>query len=187
MVAELGPKSPCFSASFSRKGKHFDLVARAAARRVCGSLSYVLGMSHRYMYAGACHCGNIALRLESDKAPRELGLRADGCSFCSKHNALYTSDPGGAVHIAVQAGEGVERYRFGTKTADFLLCKTCGVFVAAAMTEPALAVINVNVLDARAAFLENQVQTADFEGESLEQRLARRRARWTPLVSFVAR
>lgn len=142
-------------------------------------------MSRRYIYPGACHCLNLKLRLASDKTPDELGLRTDTCSFCKKHHALYTSDPGGEVHIAVREGNLVERYRFGTKTADFLLCKVCGVFVAAYMPEPPLAIVNVNVLDARDAFLANPLQVADFDGESLDQRLVRRRARWTPVLSFV--
>jgi hypothetical protein len=145
-------------------------------------------MSRRYQYPGACHCGNIELRLESDKTPAELGSRADNCSFCAKHRPLYTSDPAGEVHIELRDANLVARYRFGTKTADFLVCKACGVFVAAYMPEPSLAVVNVNVLDeARAAFLANPVQMAAPDRESLEQRLARRRAKWTPARSFVVR
>jgi hypothetical protein len=141
-------------------------------------------MSH-HTYPGACHCGNIELRLESDKTPLELGLRTDGCSFCNKHHAAYTSDLHGELHIAVREAPLVERYRFGTKTADFLICKACGVFVAAYMPEPPLAVVNVNALDARAAFLANELQVANLDAESLDQRLARRRSRWTPVRSFV--
>src|SRR5688572_31377021 len=114
-------------------------------------------MSRRYTYPGGCHCNNVTIRLESDKTPLELGLRTDTCSFCNKHHALYTSDPSGALHIAVREADLVERYRFGTKTADFLLCRACGVFVAAYMPEPSLAVINVNALEARAAFLANEL------------------------------
>jgi hypothetical protein len=137
----------------------------------------------RHAYSGACHCRNIELRLESDKTPFELGTRADTCSFCAKHNALYTSDPGGALHVTIRDAAAVARYRFGTKTADFVVCTTCGVLAAAIMAEPALAVININALDARAEFVANAVQLADFDGESVEQRLARRRAKWTPVVS----
>lgn len=142
-------------------------------------------MARRYTYPGACHCRNIELRLESDKAPLELGVRTDTCSFCNKHHALYTSDSGGEMHLAVREADLLERYRFGTKTADFLLCKVCGVLTAVVIPEPPLAVVNVNVLDARAAFLANPIQVADFDGESPEQRLARRRPRWTPVHSFV--
>ncbi len=141
-------------------------------------------MSRRHAYAGACHCRNIEIRLESDLTPGELGVRADGCSFCVKHQAFYTSDPHGELHIDVVDASRSERYRFGTKTADFLLCRVCGVFVAACMQDPPLAVVNVNVLDARSAFSCRAAQVADLDGESLEQRLARRRARWTPLLSL---
>ena len=141
-------------------------------------------MSLGYVYPGACHCKNIEIRLESDKTARELGLRTDSCSFCNKHHALYTSDPTGALRITVREADLVVRYRFGTKTADFLLCKACGVFVAAYMPEAALAVINVNVLEARDAFLANELHVADLDAETLEQRLARRKARWTPVLAF---
>lgn len=141
-------------------------------------------MSRRYVYPGACHCRNLELRLESDRSPAELGLRTDTCSFCAKHHSAYASDPGGEVHLTVRDADHLARYRFGTRTADFLLCRTCGVFVAAYMAEPPLAVVNVHVLDARADFLANPLQIADLDGESLEARLARRRARWTPVASF---
>jgi hypothetical protein len=144
-------------------------------------------MTRRHVYPGACHCGNLEVRLDSDRTPLELGLRTDSCSFCNKHHALYTSDPGGEVHLSVRDEARLERYRFGTRTADFLLCRTCGVFVAAYMHEPPLAVVNVNVLEARDAFLANKLQVADLDGEALEDRLARRRAKWTPVRSFTVR
>jgi hypothetical protein len=144
-------------------------------------------MAFRYMYPGSCHCRNIEIRLESDKTARELGLRTDTCSFCNKHHARYTSDPQGALQFAIHDADLVTRYRFGTKTADFLICKTCGIFLVAYMPEAALAVINVNALDARDDFLANELHVADFDAETVEQRLARRKARWTPVRSFDVR
>jgi hypothetical protein len=141
-------------------------------------------MSRRFSYPGACHCRNLELTFDSDKTPRELGLRADTCSFCAKHHALYTSDPRGELRIARREPGLVERYRFGTKTADFLLCKSCGVFVAAYLPGASVAVVNVNVLEARAAFLVNEVEVVTFDAESPAQRVARRTARWTPVISF---
>jgi hypothetical protein len=138
-------------------------------------------MSTRHTYPGGCHCGNLEVRLESDRLPAELGLRTDTCTFCQKHHALYTSDPGGQLDLLVRDENLLERYRFGTRTADFLICRRCGVFVAACMPELSLGVVNVNVLEARSAFLPLPLQVADLDDEPLEQRLARRRARWTPL------
>jgi hypothetical protein len=145
----------------------------------------MLTAMRRHTYAGACHCQNISVRLESDKVPSELPLRTDTCSFCSKHHAIYTSDPEGEAHLAARDADLVERYRFGTRTADFLVCKSCGVFIAAYMSEPPLAVINVNALDARAEFLKNEVLVTNLDAETVEQRLTRRRARWTKVASFV--
>jgi hypothetical protein len=137
-------------------------------------------MSRRFRYAGTCHCGNIEVTLASDRSPAELGTRTDTCSFCAKHGSLYTSDPAGELVVAIRDAAHVQRYRFGTKTADFLICTTCGTFVAATMDDQ-LAVVNINVLAARAEFLANPIQVADLDGETLDARLARRRARWTPL------
>ncbi len=39
--------------------------------------------------------------------------------------------------------------------------------------------INLNVLEARDRFVQ-PVQTMNFDGEDLQTRVARRRARWTP-------
>jgi hypothetical protein len=144
-------------------------------------------MSRRHTYEGACHCGNLKLCLTSDRAPLELGARADGCSFCARHRAVYTSDPAGSLFLEVGDEALLSRYRFGTRTADFLVCRSCGVFVAAHMPEPSLAVVNVNVLEARADFLAmlSPQAVADLDQESLADRLARRRARWTPVPSFV--
>jgi hypothetical protein len=144
-------------------------------------------MPRRHTYSGACHCHNIEIRLESDKTPSELPLRTDTCSFCAKHHAIYTSDPEGEAHLVVRDASLVERYRFGHKTADFLICKSCGVFMAAYMPDPPLAVININVLEARADLLKNDLQVVNLDAETTEQRLARRRARWTKVGSFVVK
>ena len=143
-------------------------------------------MSRRHAYAGSCHCRNIAILLKSDSTPLELDLRTDACSFCVKHHALYVSDPSGEIHLRVHKTNLLERYRFATRTADFLICRVCGVFVAAYMPEPPLAVVNVNVLDDRASFLDNALQITQLDEESVEQRFARRKAKWTPVLSFVS-
>jgi hypothetical protein len=75
----------------------------------------------------------------------------------------------------------VTRYRFGTKTADFHICSTCGVVpIATCIIEGArYAVVNVNTFDDvdRSQLAETP---RDFEGETTDTRLARRRRNWTP-------
>jgi hypothetical protein len=75
----------------------------------------------------------------------------------------------------------VGRYRFGTKTADFHVCSTCGeVPIVTCVIEGArYAVVNVNTFDDvdRSQLVES---AANFEGETTEIRRARRRRNWTP-------
>src|SRR5439155_217050 len=58
-----------------------------------------------------------------------LALRADTCSFCRRHGARTTSDPSGHVAITVHHPDQLLRYRFGLRTADFLVCTRCGIYV----------------------------------------------------------
>ncbi len=75
----------------------------------------------------------------------------------------------------------VSAYRFGLRTADFLVCRTCGVFVAALcdVDGATYATLNCNVLEARDQFTQAPAR-ADYEGETAEERMARRRRLWTP-------
>jgi hypothetical protein len=91
------------------------------------------------------------------------------------------TDPAGSLEVRVRDPGEVSRYRFGLRTADFLVCRTCGVFVTAVGTIEGvtLATLNANVLDARAALAQRPVPV-DYDGETVEARLARRRRAWTP-------
>jgi hypothetical protein len=97
------------------------------------------------------------------------------------------SDPGGRVEIRASDWSRVERYRFGSGTADFLLCRTCGVYLGA-VCETAVgtrAVTNVNSLMDRAAFPPAS-SFPNHDEELVEARLARRAANWTPAVVYGA-
>ena len=132
-------------------------------------------------HSGGCHCGNIDLRLMLTKPPEEMDVRADQCSFCRKHDALSISDPAGRALIAVRDEVCLSRYRFGLKTADFLVCARCGVYVAAVCETPAglRAVINIQALADRARFTVPP-RPVDYDGEHAAARLARRATRWMP-------
>jgi hypothetical protein len=94
------------------------------------------------------------------------------------------SDPAGLLTVAANDWDLVRFYRFGTRTCDFLLCGQCGVFVAAVSDadEPSpLAVLNVNCLKDRARFSQTPAMH-DFDGETLDTRLTRRRVTWMPTV-----
>ena len=61
------------------------------------------------------------------------------------------------------------------------LCGRCGVYVAAALSHDGrtVATLNGNTLEARDT-LDPAPPLADYEDETIEARLARRLARWTP-------
>ncbi len=91
--------------------------------------------SEQIIIPGGCHCGNLTFEMRSARPPEELPLRTCGCGFCRAHGGLYTSDPEGFVRFAVRDPARLSRYRFGHGTADFLICRDCGVFLGAVMSE----------------------------------------------------
>ena len=153
-----------------------------------GSIYYApdgeTGMEHR----GGCHCGNLRLTLRLSEPPEAVRLRACQCSFCRAHATRTTSDPNGAVEVWAEDWSLVEPYRFGTGTAEFLICRQCGVYIGAfCETESgARAVINTNALDDGPG--SREIPTPyDHEDESVAERLARRAANWTPAVLHQSR
>jgi hypothetical protein len=135
-------------------------------------------------FDGGCHCGNVQVRVRLSKAPEDFAVRACTCSFCRCHRPRMISDPAGRLRVAANDWDLVRFYRFGTRTCDFLLCSRCGVFIAAvsdADEQSPRAVLNVNCLKDRARFSETPAMH-DFDGETLETRLTRRRVNWMPTV-----
>jgi hypothetical protein len=135
-----------------------------------------------YQLAGHCHCGAIRVVMDTPHILGDLPLRACQCSFCRRRGALTTSDPEGHLHIEATPGS-VNRYRFGLKSSDFLICEECGTYVAA-VTESdigLLGVLNVRGIDL-AGFEGREPQPMDYGAETAEQRLVRRKQRWTPAV-----
>ncbi len=131
---------------------------------------------------GSCHCQAIAIHFEGARPISEMNLRQCSCGFCTRHRARYASDPAGRLTIVETRADTIHRYRFGTRTADFLLCRHCGCYLAAVCTVEGrqLAVFNVNNFEVDDD-LEVAPQTMSFSGESVDDRLARRAASWTPV------
>jgi hypothetical protein len=134
---------------------------------------------------GRCHCGNIGYEFDIPGEAKDLAVRACGCSFCVRHGGAWTSHRESKLTATVRDATLLSRYRFGTRTAEFYVCSSCGAvpFVTSDIESHLYAVVNVNTFDgiepsslARTA--------ADFEGETSEARLARRKQRWIPNVSI---
>ena len=133
------------------------------------------------IYRGRCHCGSLEIELHSALAAAEFEVRADQCGFCRRHRSRAISDPDGQAIVRVHRSEHLQRYRFGLRTADFLLCRNCGVYVAAFMPdgEAGYAIAIVNALDNAESFT-GRPAPVDYDAEDLERRLERRRRNWTP-------
>lgn len=135
----------------------------------------------RYAMDGRCHCGALQFSFETDKPPVALGVRACACGFCRRHGMRAASDPEGRVVFRLRDPDKLHRYRFGLATADFLLCRDCGVYVGSVMPDPAgdRAIINVNCLEQPTAF-GSDARSVSYDEEDEPARRARRRAVWTP-------
>ncbi len=130
------------------------------------------------IYRGACHCGAVSAEYETNEPVR---LRQDGCGFCSSRGVKSASDPEG--RLALSATKRLTRYRFGHKTADFLICSACGTYVATHMESPRGAIGVINVVGLNINELKHLPATlTSLEGESTEERLQRRMSRWTPMT-----
>jgi hypothetical protein len=134
-------------------------------------------------YHGGCHCGAIGIIYRTNIDPMYWRLRHDGCSFCRRHGVVGTSDPAGNLSVDIEDPSKVRHYRFAHRTADFLICGECGVFVAA-VTDTAQgkrAVINARVLNG-VSLDWGSVVDVNFDDESPLQRADRRSLHWTPVL-----
>jgi hypothetical protein len=119
--------------------------------------------------------------LASDRPPDEQVLGACQCSFCRKHNARAFSDSKARVTLTAADPQQLQRYSFGLRTSEQIICRRCGVYVAMTLTDGdrVWSVINVDALEDRALFTR-ALKARDYSAEDRETRIRRRRARWCP-------
>jgi hypothetical protein len=134
---------------------------------------------------GGCHCGNITFHLTWDPEPREIPARACDCTFCTKHGGVWTSNPKGALRVEVKEPARVSKYEFGTRTATFHICSSCGVvpLVTSELDGRTYAVVSVNAMNGLDPALIKRAPIS-FDGEALASRLERRKRSWIPDVTF---
>jgi hypothetical protein len=135
---------------------------------------------------GKCHCANIAFVVDWPGSPTEITARQCGCSFCTKHGGVWTSHPDAKLSVTLQRTDAVSRYVFGTESATFHVCTRCGVvpFVTSEIANHVYGVVNVNTFENLHSVLLRR-QPADFAGEDLKARLARRQTYWISDVRFL--
>jgi hypothetical protein len=138
----------------------------------------------RTSYEGSCHCGAIGFYYHTDISPDAWSVRACQCSFCRAHDALSTSDGDGHIEFTSSNPDFLQRYRFGLKTTDFLLCGRCGVYIGAVIETDsgAFGIINVHALRETPANLA-ELAPISYDDEEVGGRVSRREERWTPVES----
>ncbi len=135
-----------------------------------------------YTFEAGCHCGAIGSTFRASQAPESWVVRACRCSFCRAHGARTISDPDGSITFHIADAAQLQRYRFGAGSADFVVCRRCGVYLAAVLTSSRgqFATLNINTLRPPVHALE--ALPVSYEGESAEQRKRRREQHWTPVT-----
>jgi hypothetical protein len=92
---------------------------------------------------------------------------------------VWTSLPRSRLTVTIADQAAVSPYKFGTRTATFHVCARCGAvpIVTCEIGERLYAVVNVNTFNGiDASHLDRA--SANFEGEAVLSRLARRERNW---------
>lgn len=133
---------------------------------------------------GTCHCGNLSFELRTDIAPESIRPRACDCSFCRMHGARNWSDPKGTAVIRVSDERHLHRYRFALRTADFYICRICGAYLGAVLTDEGRTWSTLNL---RLSPLSVGGDGVSYGGEDEAARVERRKRVWTPTAIMVGR
>jgi hypothetical protein len=131
-------------------------------------------------FQGQCHCGALRGTLHTTRPAAELQVRSCQCSFCTRHGAMTVSDPAGRATFEIERAA-LTSYQFGTRTGTSLLCGRCGMYAGVILEDGGRvwSVMNVRGL-AVPEFLGRVPEPSVYEGETPEQRVTRRKAKWTP-------
>lgn len=125
-------------------------------------------------YLARCHCGALSAPYRTAIATSSWSTRLCQCAFCRAHGATSTSDPAGELTFAAAEPALLQRYQFGTRSADFLICRACGVFMGAVMTLDAgrWGVLNARTVQPIPSDLP-PAQAMSYEGEASNARAER--------------
>ena len=137
-------------------------------------------MGATHTYTGTCHCGAIRGTLFSEKSAADLPLRACQCRFCTRQGAITISDPAGRATFEIER-PALNPYQFETRSGTSLLCARCGTYAGVIIEDEgrAWSALNVRGL-AMPEFAGRTGEPVVYDGENQAQRIARRKARWTP-------
>lgn len=109
---------------------------------------------------GGCHCGAVRFRVMV--TGERVALECN-CSICTKKGLLHYIVPPERFELLAGA-DALAEYRFNTKTARHLFCKTCGIApFYEPRSHPGWVDVNVRCLDASTEF-----RIEPFDGKNWE-------------------
>ena len=126
---------------------------------------------------GSCHCDNVAYEISTKTPLADITARSCDCRFCRMHAAQTWSDPAGSATIRINHPNELQKYRFALQTADFFVCRTCGAYIGAVMSESGK---HWSTLNLRLSGLNPATISASYGHEEAPNRILRRQRHWTP-------
>ena len=131
-----------------------------------------------YKVLGGCDCGNISYLAEMQNEPSSYAPRLCDCNFCTSHGAAYASDSKGTLTIKVKDECEISKYSQGSRNADFLICKNCGVLTNVLFEQSGhiFGAINVRSANDYSKFSEGQVLHLTHLGD--KERIGRWKEYW---------
>jgi hypothetical protein len=127
---------------------------------------------------GSCHCGNISYVAEFTKELSAYKPRACDCRLCTSHGASYVSDRNGSLEITIKNECDVSKYRQGSRIADFLICKICGIMIGVCYEENGRIYGSINVRSTSEYSIFGENQTVQLSQLSDEVRINRWKKYW---------
>ena len=133
-----------------------------------------------HTFLGHCHCGAIDVTLRFTRPADETQVRSCQCGFCTRQGAMTISDPAGQSVIDIHAGH-FSTYKFATQSATSLICGNCGTYAGILLQDGdrMWSVANARGL-AIPDFKDRAGVPMQYEHETLNERINRRKQRWTP-------
>ncbi len=116
---------------------------------------------------GGCHCGAVRFNAKADERPEMLDCN---CSICARTGFLHLFIPHDRFEL-LQGTDDLTSYKFGSKQADHLFCKHCGVkSFYQPRSHPESWSVNYNCLDAGH---DLQPNITKFDGQNWEKSKAK--------------
>ena len=131
-----------------------------------------------HIIQGGCHCGNISYIAEIQNEPSSYTPRTCDCKLCTSHGASYISDNNGSLIIKIKNKNEVSKYRQGSRIADFLICKICGVMTSVCYEENGSIYCSVNIRSANDYGAFSEGHAAHLTQLTDEERINRWKEFW---------